>query len=185
MQRGSTRTLGVLAAVFLLFLAGSGGCGHSSFDFLSDQADMNSGSGGGSPPPPPPGSGGWIAASSGGAPNFPASGGLSGGGEGGGPSCVGPGCGLQCCSQIDLTCRPFDTLCAYCSDPDQCPPGTHCDPFTNQCMAACDDDFDCPDAARLCDEARGVCVQCYENVHCRSRDMSCEWGFCFSCDDDC
>jgi len=185
MRRGATRIFGIFAAISLPLAVGAVGCGHTSFDFLSAEANMDSGSGGGYPPPQ--GSGGFPAASGGGMPVPPGTGGMSGGGEGGqgGESgCYGGSCPeLPCCDDIDVFCTPFEP-CIYCSQPEHCGPGYACDPFTNQCMPECDDDFDCPSHARLCDEARNVCIQCYDDVHC-PRGRECEYGFCIACDDNC
>lgn len=189
MRRRFPRVLGVFAAVLLLVSAAVVGCGHSTFDFLSDEANMDSGSGGELPPPagsggrPPVGSGGMF-------PMLPGSGGLAssggeggGGGEGGAPPCLGPGCPKPCCSDIEITCRPFDP-CAHCSRPDQCLIGFSCDPLTDQCLPGCDDHFDCPDHLRLCDDSRGVCTECLEDVHCRDK-RTCLQGFCVACNQEC
>jgi hypothetical protein len=177
-------------AIFLPFLLGAGGCGHASFDFLSNEANVESGGAGGSLSPV--GSGGAPGTPSGGLPNFPEGGGdtgggtLSGGGEGGGPPCAGPGCpDLSCCKDIDLSCGPFDAPCGYCSRPDQCPLGSTCDPLTDTCLPACDEHFECPNHLPLCDAPRGVCTQCYEDRHCKQDGMNCVQGFCFWCDGQC
>lgn len=191
MSHRSTRAIGALAAPFLLVSAAAGGCGHSMFNFASDEASAESGSGGGLPPVVGSGgvsglgSGGGQQVGSGGFPPFVGSGGFSGGGEGGGegggPPCAGPGCPERpCCGDLDPRCGPFDG-CGYCSHPDQCPLGFSCDPLTDQCLLGCDDDFDCPE---FCDRSRGVCVQCFEHVHCRDK-RSCELGFCIACDNRC
>jgi len=193
MPQRSTQLFGICAALFSLPVAAAVGCGHSTFNFPTDEASSNSGSGGGSPPPM--GSGGRPPVGSGGFPPFVGSGGFTaaggqaggqGGGEGGGPACVGPGCpGPLCCGDLDITCDPFEP-CDYCSRPDQCSGGKRCDPLSDQCLPGCDDDFDCPDhALPLCDESRGVCIQCYEDVHCPERDMTCHRGFCVWCDERC
>jgi hypothetical protein len=122
----------------------------------------------------------------GGEPGSPEGGSISGGGEGGGPQCVGPGCpDLPCCKDIDVSCGPFDGPCGYCSRPDQCLPGSSCDPLTDTCLPACDEHFECPNHLPLCDEPRGVCTQCYEDRHCKQDGMNCVQGFCFWCDDTC
>lgn len=192
MRSRFARLFGTFAAIFLLNSVAVVGCGHSTFDFLSDEANMDSGSGGGSPPASGSGgaSGGQPQVGVGGFQPFPGSGGVSGGGEGGdggglggAPPCVGPGCPRPCCSEIPLTCGPFDP-CNYCSRPEQCPSGFTCDTLTDQCLPACDDNFDCPDHLWLCDKARGICTECDGDVHCRDR-KTCLLGLCISCDDEC
>jgi hypothetical protein len=185
MKPSATRGAGLFAAISLLFLAGPGGCGHSSFDFVTDQANMESGGAGGSLPPM--GSGGQSPPPGGGAPNVPSVGGFfpgggSFGGEGGAPNCIGPGCPEErCCQTIDVTCAPFEGWCVYCSDQNQCGEGFSCDPLTDQCLPECTDHDSCPNPLPLCDPFRGVCTQCSENVHC-TPGTSCVKGFCVPCE---
>ena len=119
-------------------------------------------------------------------PEPPGGGGYSIGGEGGGAPCAGPYClPMPCCNDIDLACEPFDGTCGYCSRPEECLPGSTCDPLTHRCLSACRDHFECPNHSPLCDAPRGVCVQCYEDLHCPQDGMQCRQGFCILCDNTC
>lgn len=89
-----------------------------------------------------------------------------------------------CCDASRLVCQPGAPYCLYCAGADGCPPGLACDPLTNQCLAACTTHWMCPDYAPLCDDARGICVHCFGDLHCPP-EHSCVQGFCLWCSGAC
>lgn len=89
-----------------------------------------------------------------------------------------------CCDASRVVCQPGALYCLYCAGADGCPLGLACDPLTNQCLAACTTHWMCPDYAPLCDDARGICVHCFGDLHCPP-EHSCVQGFCLKCSGAC
>ncbi len=60
--------------------------------------------------------------------------------------------------------------CVECLGDDTCGQGQVCDTLTNACITqqGCTSDFNCSGATPVCETASGVCVQCFDNVHCSS-----------------
>jgi hypothetical protein len=126
--------------------------------------------------------------STGGAPTTPsATGGTDDEPQGG----DGPGCVTNCNEELCLWCDPEEIACAYgddectrCDHPAECSEDRTCDPLTRRCQRACEHNADCPDWRPLCDETRGVCVDCFLDSHCEGDD-ACVLGYCVDCGRQC
>ena len=125
-----------------------------------------------------------------GAPNTPASG-ATGGSEPTPNGGEGPMCGAECeedlcssCQPSDIACAPDDFDCAPCERDTDCSERDVCDPLSGRCLRGCGDNDDCPDWRPLCDDGRGVCVDCFRDSHCE-RSQSCVLGFCVDCAHEC
>jgi hypothetical protein len=87
--------------------------------------------------------------------------------------CVAGRCSPPCTTNDDCVapalcedngkCRAPGT----CSERAHCPePETYCDRPSGQCVAGCQDDLDCKDAAKQCDDGACVAKGCQHNYQC-------------------
>jgi hypothetical protein len=101
---------------------------------------------------------------------------------GDGPVCV-EDCEEDLCSSCEpsqIACALDDFECTPCEADSECKEHRICDPLSGSCQRGCYDNDDCPDWRPLCDEGRGVCVDCFRDSHC-DRAAQCVLGFCVDC----
>ncbi len=115
----------------------------------------------------------------------------TGGSEPAPPSHAGEGslCTSNCeedlcasCEPSQIACAADDFECTPCESDLECTERRACDPLSGSCQRACYDNDDCPDWRPLCDEGRGVCVDCFRDTHC-DRSAQCVLGFCVDCEE--
>lgn len=90
--------------------------------------------------------------------------------------------GLHCDSTIDECVCTTSNECRFSN--------AVCDTVTRQCLAPCSSSAQCAGAARICDVAHSVCVECLTSADCAGKSYAgvpvtlCHRAFCVQCEDD-